>query len=364
MGGSGNGMKRIILIAFAVFLLTNGVFAAEVKNLVSKQVGNRVLFEFDVIGEEVETDVTITLRINDKTYTAKDLHLEGDYGKIKVGRGRKIYWNVLQDFPRGYSGDLAAEIVAQTMIPSSMGGDTFIGRVLARVSNADDKAVMYVNNREVIAIRWGKGQGGKRIGHRPGDSGWIDISPYMVKGENTFRFWVWNKRICCSVSGTFEVKVNGVSTITRKFAQKDSSEGVKYDETVRLNLPLSEQKEIDRDSGDVDVGIVTSGVASVYENALRGVRVRNLTPDIYKKLDISEEIKGVVVTKIESGSPASKKFSEKKLLASDVIMAINRKAISNIEDYEVVVSKIKPYNHVLLLVHRRGSALFMVLSDK
>lgn len=361
-------MKRIILIAFAAFLLTNGVFAAEVKNLVSKQVGNRVLFEFDVIGEEEETGVTITLTINGKTYTAKDLHLEGDYGKLKVGREKTIYWNVLRDFPRGYSGDLAAEIVAQTMIPSSM-GDTFIGKVMARVSNADDKAVMYVNNREVIAIRWGKGQGGKRIGHRPGDSGWIDISPYMVKGKNTVRFWVWNKRICCSVSGTFEVKVNGVSTIARKFAQKDSSEGVKYDETVRLNLPLSEEKEIDRDSGDVDAGIVTGGVTTAYENALRGVRVRNLTPHIYKKLDISEEIKGVVVTKIESGSPASKKFSkpDKKLLASDVIMEINTKDISNIsniEDYEVVVSKIKAYDKVLLLVHRRGSFIYIFLSDK
>ncbi len=105
-------MKKIILIAFAVFLLTNGVFAAEVKNLVSKQAGNRVVFEFDIVGEEKETDVSISLTINGKTYTAKDLHLEGDYGKVKVGRRKTIYWNVLRDFPRGHSGSLDVEILA------------------------------------------------------------------------------------------------------------------------------------------------------------------------------------------------------------------------------------------------------------
>lgn len=113
MGGSGNGMKKIILIAFAVFLLTNGVFAAEVKNVISRQAGNRVQFEFDIVGEEKETDVSISLTINGKTYTAKDLHLEGDYGEVKVGKSRKIYWNVLQDFPRGYLGNIEWEIVAR-----------------------------------------------------------------------------------------------------------------------------------------------------------------------------------------------------------------------------------------------------------
>ncbi len=209
-------MKKIILIAFAVFLLTNGVFAAEVENLVSKQVGNRVVFEFDIVGEEKETDVSISLTINGKTYTAKDLHLEGDYGEVKVGKGRKIYWNVLRDFPRGHSGSLDVEIVA--------------------------------------------------------------------------------------------------------------------------------------------------GSTTVYENALRGVRVGNLTPDIYKKLSISERIKGVVVTKVESGSPVNRKFS--KLLPSDVIMEINRKATANIQAYKAIVLGIKPDESVLLLVSRRGSAIFITVDNE
>jgi formylglycine-generating enzyme required for sulfatase activity len=88
----------IISLIFAVAPLN----AAEVKNENVRQVGNRILFEFDVEGDNNEdADVNLTLTIKDKNYTAGQLHLEGDRGKTKTGKGKKIYWNVLQDFPRG-----------------------------------------------------------------------------------------------------------------------------------------------------------------------------------------------------------------------------------------------------------------------
>ncbi len=105
-------MKKVLLIMLAFLVFTGTAFAAEVQNLTVKQVGNRVVFEFDVIGEEDETEVTITLAIEGKTYKADELHLEGDYEKVKVGKSKKIYWNVLQDFPKGYSGNVDWEIVA------------------------------------------------------------------------------------------------------------------------------------------------------------------------------------------------------------------------------------------------------------
>jgi len=39
--------------------------------------------------------------VEGKTYKASELHVEGDVGKVKTGRGKKISWNILQDFPRG-----------------------------------------------------------------------------------------------------------------------------------------------------------------------------------------------------------------------------------------------------------------------
>ncbi len=95
-------MKNILLILLTLLLLLSNAFAAEVRNEVVKQAGNRMMFEFDVIGDaDEEAEVEVTLTINGQTYTEDKLHLEGDIENVKVGKGRKIYWNVLQDFPRG-----------------------------------------------------------------------------------------------------------------------------------------------------------------------------------------------------------------------------------------------------------------------
>lgn len=93
------------------------------------------------------------------------------------------------------------------------------------------------------------------------------------------------------------------------------------------------------------------------KNALRGVSVHDLTPEIYRQMNISEKIKGVIVMDIAAETPA-----EGKLMQGDVIQEINRKAISNLKDYEAVVSNIKPDEAVLLLVFRRGSSVFVTIS--
>ncbi|GBE05526.1 putative periplasmic serine endoprotease DegP-like precursor [bacterium BMS3Abin10] len=94
-----------------------------------------------------------------------------------------------------------------------------------------------------------------------------------------------------------------------------------------------------------------------YKNALKGVSVQNLTPAIYQQLDLPERIKGVVISGVKAGSPA-----ETRLLMGDVILEINRQAVSGLEDYESVVSKIKPNEEVLLLVFRKGSTVFITIT--
>ncbi len=99
--------------------------------------------------------------------------------------------------------------------------------------------------------------------------------------------------------------------------------------------------------------------ATAYKNAMRGISVQDLNPDIYRKLNLPDKIMGVVVTDVESGSPA-----ESRLTPGDVILEIDRKASSNLGDYELIVSKIKPEKDVLLLVFRRGSTIFVTISGE
>jgi len=106
-------MKRLFVFMLMIFFLAaTTVFAAEVKNISSKQVGNRVQFTYDLTGDENEAEVDLTVKVGDKDYKASELHLEGDIGKVKPGRGKTIWWNVLQDFPRGLDQDIACEITA------------------------------------------------------------------------------------------------------------------------------------------------------------------------------------------------------------------------------------------------------------
>lgn len=96
-----------------------------------------------------------------------------------------------------------------------------------------------------------------------------------------------------------------------------------------------------------------------YDNLLNGVTVNDLTPDIYRSFNIPKKIRGVIIAKIESDSPADAVLNE-----GDVIREINRNPITNTKEYENVVSKIKPGQDIMLLIFRGGISSFFILSDK
>jgi len=103
----------ICLLALVLLLAHAAqIHAAEVNNVTSAQVGNRVQFTYDLTGEEREAEVTVNLTVPGGDRKTADLHLEGDVGKVRPGKGKVIWWNVLQDFPRGMNAEIAWEITA------------------------------------------------------------------------------------------------------------------------------------------------------------------------------------------------------------------------------------------------------------
>ena len=80
-------MKKLSILLTALFFLTAfNLYAAEVKNTVSRQVGNRIQFTYDLIGDEADAEVDVTLTIQGKSYKASDLHMEGTFGKVRTGK--------------------------------------------------------------------------------------------------------------------------------------------------------------------------------------------------------------------------------------------------------------------------------------
>ena len=94
-----------------------------------------------------------------------------------------------------------------------------------------------------------------------------------------------------------------------------------------------------------------------YDNLLKGVTVQDVTPELYDKFSIPKKITGVIITDISEDSAATN-----VLVQGDIIQEINRERISNVKDYERVVSRIKAGTDILLVIYRGRTSLYITLS--
>jgi len=126
--------------------------------------------------------------------------------------------------------------------------------------------------------------------------------------------------------------------------------------TVRIKI-IREGKE---KSLSVTLGeMPKTGVAqrSEYANAMEGIYVQDLTPEIRMGLAVPDKITGVIVTNVEEDVPAFEALKQ-----NDILLEINRKSIFSVKDYHAVVSGIKPEESVLLLVYREGGFTYVTIS--
>jgi serine protease Do len=92
-------------------------------------------------------------------------------------------------------------------------------------------------------------------------------------------------------------------------------------------------------------------------NALSGLVVRELAPDLARRFGYEENEKGVVVVKVEPGS----RLFEAGIRPGDIILQINQRSIPSLEEYKKITPKIKAKERLLLLVRRKGQDLFVAI---
>ena len=111
----------------------------------------------------------------------------------------------------------------------------------------------------------------------------------------------------------------------------------------------------------VEVGEQPKKLAQVQkpalENALSGVNVQDLTPAVRQGTGIPERIKGVIVTNVAEGSPA-----QDVLESGDIIMELNHRKITNVEQYLAQARVLGKNQSVLLLVYRQGQVFYVTIS--
>jgi serine protease Do len=89
--------------------------------------------------------------------------------------------------------------------------------------------------------------------------------------------------------------------------------------------------------------------------AFAGVVVQDLDRDTAKQLGVKGKSQGVVVTAVEQDSVAEKAG----VMRGDVIREVNRQSVKSVKDFENVSSGIKKGENILILIDRRGNALFL-----
>ncbi len=85
--------------------------------------------------------------------------------------------------------------------------------------------------------------------------------------------------------------------------------------------------------------------------------VVELSREIARQLGLHKQEKGVVIVRVEPVSPAE----EAGLRKGDVIQEIDREKIEGLNDYNKIVSNIKPGDTVLFFINRGGKKFYVAV---
>ena len=96
------------------------------------------------------------------------------------------------------------------------------------------------------------------------------------------------------------------------------------------------------------------------DNVLAALRVQLLDAAMQSQLNIPAKTTGVVVSSVESGSPAE----AAGLQRGDVIQEVNHEVVKSLEDYQKASAKVKKDEMVVLLLSRQGNNLFVAVNPK
>lgn len=149
-----------------------------------------------------------------------------------------------------------------------------------------------------------------------------------------------------------EKQINSASSLRNFVAQTKvgSKVGIKIFRSGRefnLNVIIAElPKEMATISDEPE--------GNIQRNAFSGITVYDLTKEIALQLGLNSSERGVVVVKVEPGSPAD----EAGLKKGDVIQEIDRKKINNTEDFRRITSQVGSKEETILLYINRGGHRF------
>jgi len=360
------------------FILTNN-HVVERTDEIKVMLANGTEYDAEIVGRDSKTDLAL-IRIEAEE-DLKPLPI-GDSEKLEVGD-----WVLAIGNPFAFNHTVTAGIVSAKYRDLGAGAyDNFI-QTDASINPGNSGGPLLNTRGEVVGINsviFSGSVGSIGIGFAIPINMAKDLLPQLKKGK-VIRGWlgVMIQGITPELKESFELKEEEgalVSEVTPRGPAEEAGikEGdviVSFDEKkiremsdlpiIVASTPVGEivtveviregkKKRFEVKIAELDKEI-EEGETQIEEKRDLGMTVDEITPSTARQLGLSDE-RGVVVVQVEGNSPAE----EAGIARGDVIRAINREPVNDVETYKEKIRQHKKGDVILFHVKKRGGPTLFV----
>ena len=361
------------------YIVTNN-HVVEDADQIKVKLANGKEYDGKIVGRDPKTDLALV-----KIDGASDLHPLplGNSDELKVGS-----WVVAVGSPFGLEQTVTAGIVsAKGRVIGSGPYDNFI-QTDASINPGNSGGPLINTKGEVVGINTAILAQGKGIGFAIPVNMAKDIAPQLQEKGHVTRGWfgVSIQEMTPELAKSFGLK-DGKGALVAQVVPGSPAEkaGIEQGDVIvefdgkavadsqelprmvastpvgksvnvklwRNGKALNQQVKVSEMEENVEVAKTAS------HNKTLGIAVQNLTPEMARRLRLKSDT-GVVVTRVESGSPAA----DAGIQTGDIIREVNRTPVKNVEDLVQKLEQVKDQNNILLLVQRGQNNMFAAVTPK
>jgi serine protease Do len=361
------------------YILTNN-HVVEDADQIKVKLANGKEFEGKVVGRDPKTDLAL-IKINAPS-DLQPLTL-GNSDDLKVGS-----WVVAVGSPFGLEQTVTAGIVsAKGRVIGSGPYDNFI-QTDASINPGNSGGPLVNMKGEVVGINTAIIASGQGIGFAIPINMAKEIAPQLQEKGHVTRGWlgVGIQEVTPELAKSFGLKEKKGALVAEVVSGSPAEKaGIEQGDVIVEfdGKEVTESKDLPRIVASTPVGkavpIKLSRSGKFLDRQVKvgemeektevvkthstkkslGITVQNVTPEIAKGLGLKKET-GVVVTRVEPGSPAA----DAGIQTGDVIHEVNRKQVKNVEDFVQKVEKAKDQDNILLFLQRGQNNLFAAVTPK
>jgi serine protease Do len=361
------------------YIVTNNHVVEDAEQIKVK-LANGKEYDGKIVGRDPKTDLALV-----KIDGASDLHPLplGNSDELKVGS-----WVVAVGSPFGLEQTVTAGIVsAKGRVIGSGPYDNFI-QTDASINPGNSGGPLINTKGEVVGINTAILAQGKGIGFAIPVNMAKDIAPQLQEKGHVTRGWfgVSIQEMTPELAKSFGLKEKKGALVSEVVTGSPAEKaGIQQGDVIMEfdGKAVADSQELPRMVASTPVGksvnvklwrngkaldqqvkvsemeenIEVSKTAS--HNKTLGIGVQNITPEMARRLRLKSET-GVVVTRVESGSPAA----DAGIQTGDIIREVNRTPVKSVEDLVQKLEQAKDQNSILLLVQRGQNNMFAAVTPK